>query len=394
MGMAVAEELNHAQFGPAQLEGMDLDRYSVQRAIGMQLPKGTPGHIASAGLELEVHQELEKNRLRYGKDRGGILIPSNINAPDPRAARRGAEILGRAYPLDSVTSTEGTEFKFTRPLPLVEMLRQKLIAARLGAIFLPGLPGPVALPRETAGSTAAWQPAEGSANSDSMPAFDQVALTPKTLISTTGATVTLVTVASEEFEALLRLHILRQHRVAIDTAVFVGTGASGQPAGIFVAAGVQSYDVGPGANANAAPDNLDVTTMAGLIGDANADDGPVAFATTPLVAATLKRTVASPASDVVWSGDFLDGRCGGFRAAASNVLSKTLNNGVPGGGVEHGFVCGNFAELLIGEFGAFELVVDPFSQKKSAVIEFTSFQMVDIAFRHAASFVKGVNAIP
>jgi hypothetical protein len=41
---------------------------------------------------------------------------------------------------------------------------------------------------------------------------------------------------------------------------------------------------------------------------------------------------------------------------------------------------------MIGEWGALELVVDPFRLKKQGMIEITSFQMVDIAVRQAAAF--------
>jgi HK97 family phage major capsid protein len=229
-----------------------------------------------------------------------------------------------------------------------------------------------------------------------MPAFDKVVLSPRALMTTTGFSRGLLVNSSWEMEALLGQLILAEDAAKIDTAIFVGTGASGEPSGIYVAAGIQSYDVGPGAGANAAPDYTDLVTMAGLAGDANAD-GSVAFATTPLVAATLKKTLTFPAASAggpIWEGDWDSGRAAGFPAIASNVLSKTLNNGVPGGGSEHGLVCGNFSDVLIGEWGAMEILVDAYTFKKVSRIELTTYHLVDVAFRHGASFVKGINAIP
>src|SRR5690349_13864150 len=102
MVMAIAEEMQRAQMGFTGLTDRDLDGYSLQRVIRMQLLEGSPGRIKPSGLEFEVHQELERHRPTQSKDRGGILVPSNIAGPDLRAARRAAELLGRAYPLDSV----------------------------------------------------------------------------------------------------------------------------------------------------------------------------------------------------------------------------------------------------------------------------------------------------
>jgi len=375
----------------------ELGKYSLSRAILMTLPS-SEGGIPWGGLEAEVHAELEKSLPISVKRNGGVLVPTNMPGPNPHLVAQAAKEMGRAYPLDSATATEGTEFKSTSQGEFIDMLRARLITVRLGARFLPGLPGPVGFPRKTAASTPTWQSAEAAAITDSMPLFELMTLSPKTLIDTTGTTRQLLRMASEPFEALLRDDILQSHKVAIDTAAFVGTGASGQPSGIYVLAGVQSYDVGPGAGANAAPDYIDITSMIGLLGDANADESDaVAFAMTPLLAATLSRTLtfaAAPAGGPIWVGKLRDGLCGGYPAAASNVLSKTLNNGVPTGGAEHGIVCANFAELFIGEWGAFEIIADPYSSKKSGVIELTSFQMVDVNARHQASFVKGINAIP
>lgn len=392
----------------------DLASYSLRKAILMTLPR-SEGGIEPGGLEWEVHQELERKLpmgVRRPEGERGILVPTNMPGPDPRAAARAARALGRpfrpyqddlgrAYPPDSVTSTEGTEFKFTTAAPMIDMLRAMLVTARLGARFLPGLPGPLGFPRKTSASTASWQSAEAAAVADSMPNFELMTLSPKTLIDTTGTTRQLLRMASEDFDALLRDDILQTHKVAIDAAAFVGSGASGQPSGLYVLSGIQSHDVGPGANADAAPDYTDITTMIGKLADAGIEAGsdPImpAFATTPLVAATLMRTLTFPAAntgEAIWKGPVYEGLLAGYRALASNVLSKTLNNGVPGGGTEHGLVHGNFAELFIAEFGAFEIIADPYSSKKSGVIELTSFQMVDVNVRHQASFVKGINAIP
>lgn len=380
------------------IDRKDLAKYSIRKAILMQLPR-SEGGIEWGGIEAEVHEHLDRTLpVSIKRHEGAVIVPTNIQGPDPHAAQRAAKELGRAYPLDSVTSTEGAEFKFTGAGPFIEMLRNRLILVRLGARFLSGLTQPISLPRQTGASNPIWQTAEAAAVADSMAAFDLMPLVPRTLIDTTGTTRQLLRLASEDFEALLRDDLLKSHRVAIDTAGFVGTGASGQPSGIYVLAGVQSYDVGAGAGANAAPDYIDITSMIGLLGDANADDGQVGFATTPLVAATLMRTLTFPAANTgqaVWSPTSpSEGNLGGYRALASNVASKTLNNGVPMGGAEHGLVLANWSELFIGEWGAFEIIADPYSSKKSGVIELTSFQMVDVNVRHGASFVKGINAIP
>ena len=81
------------------------------------------------------------------------------------------------------------------------------------------------------------------------------------------------------------------------------------------------------------------------------------------------------------------GALAGYTARASNQVSATL-----GGGSEHGLIFGNWSDALIGMWGALELVVDPYSLKKQGMIEVTSFQLCDIALRHAQSFCKATGA--
>ena len=50
---------------------------------------------------------------------------------------------------------------------------------------------------------------------------------------------------------------------------------------------------------------------------------------------------------------------------------------------------GNFADLLIGMFGGLDLVVDPYTHSKSGTIRVVALQSVDVAVRHAQSFVFG-----
>jgi hypothetical protein len=62
-----------------------------------------------------------------------------------------------------------------------------------------------------------------------------------------------------------------------------------------------------------------------------------------------------------------------------NVLASS-------GGAEQGLVFGNFADAILGFFGAAEIIIDPYTSKKKGMIEVTSFQMADFMVRHPGSF--------
>lgn len=134
--------------------------------------------------------------------------------------------------------------------------------------------------------------------------------------------------------------------------------------------------------------------MVGAVHDANADAEGMGFLTTPLMASLLSRTLvaASAGSDMLWQGPLNDGRVLGYRALSTNQVSKTMTGSEATGGSAHGIVFGNFSDLVLGLFGALEIVVDPYALKKRGIIEVTSFQMLDIILRHGESFAKGTGA--
>ena len=52
----------------------------------------------------------------------------------------------------------------------------------------------------------------------------------------------------------------------------------------------------------------------------------------------------------------------------------------------HAILFGDFSQLIIGEWGAFEMISDPYRLKKQGMIEITSYQMVDVVLRYAEAF--------
>jgi hypothetical protein len=73
---------------------------------------------------------------------------------------------------------------------------------------------------------------------------------------------------------------------------------------------------------------------------------------------------------------------------ASGQMPKTL--GVASD--EHGFVFGNWADMVAGTWGGVELTIDPFTLADSDIVRFISWQMGDVILRHPQSFVKGTAA--
>lgn len=363
----------------------DRERYSYRKVLA-ELVRAAEGGEGLTGLEREVSEEVERTLPPGYVRQGGAFWPLALGLK-----RREK----RAYPLDSATAAEGGATVFDVPGEFIEMLRARLAVNTLGARILTGLTGPVTFPRQTGAATATWYVEEAAAVADSMLATDTVPLVPKSLVATTGYTRQLLAQASVGIEAMVRDDLAMIHAQAIDIAALIGAGSGGVPKGVALQTGVASVDFGAGAGANAVPSLVKLTAMQGAVGDAGADRGNLGYITTPLVAATMKATAAfTNTGTPLWEGPFDGGMVAGYRAVASNNVGKVWLNGAPTGGAEHGMLYGNWLELLVGMWNAMEVVVDPYSLKKRAIIEVTTFQLVDATVRHGASFALGANVIP
>jgi HK97 family phage major capsid protein len=194
----------------------------------------------------------------------------------------------------------------------------------------------------------------------------------------------LLAQSTVDVENLVRDDLTAIHALAWDRAVIHGSGASNQPTGIYTLSGVNAVAMG------GVPTFGKLVDMVTEVAIDNALLNSLGFVSTPGMAGKLMQTLvaSSAGSAMIWSGRIDDGQLVGYRAIASNQVLANLGTGTD----EHGIVFGNWSDVLIGTWGALELITDPYRLKKQGMIEVTSFEMVDIAARHAESFTKATGA--
>jgi HK97 family phage major capsid protein len=301
---------------------------------------------------------------------------------------------GGSGSIDSVTTNAIKEVVFTvYGGELIPFLRNQARVVQMGATVLTGLSSPVAFPRQTSDVPASWTAENpGSDMSDGNLTTDLVTLTPKTLQAATAYSRQLLVQASLEVEAMVRASIAASHALAWDLAAIHGSGASNQPTGIYFQSGVGVEDFSSTPTTNHQLQYPYLVDMENKVATANALAGTLGWLTNPGTAKSAKTKLEFPAvngSAKIWTGPILDGEMDGYPARATNQVSKTMTS--PGlaasGGTYYGLIFGNWADLLIGQFGgAMELIVDPYTLKKQGMIEVASFQMCDVEVRHGPSF--------
>ena len=350
------------------LNNREAQSYSYVRAIAAALARAEGQNVS--GFEVDISQEIERGIPANYKRNGGIFVPTQVRAVVSEALYN--------------TSGKGASTVFTQAGEFIDLLRNASVAVRLGARVLNGLTGPVSFPSQSSGATAYWMAENSGADvTASNAALSAVALSPKTLQGTTAFSRQLLAQSSLDVETFIRQDLATAHALAWDLAVMHGTGSDNQPSGIYAASNVNAKAMG------GVPTFGKLIDMVTEVLKDNALAGSLAWATTPGMAGKLAQTVVAASTDtrMVWDGKLDAGTLCGYGAFASNQVSSTL-----AGGAEHGIIFGNWSDALIGNFGALELVVDPYALKKQGMIEVTSFQLCDIALRHPQSFCKATGA--
>lgn len=371
--LAETRENVQAMTTPAvTLSDKEQKRYSVARAIAAAAERALgESNPMDDSFEREVSDEIEKRMPKGYERRGGLFVPTNVRAG-----------------LDAKTATKGIEQVFDQPGTFIEKLRARMRTMQLGLSTLSGLTGTVNFPKQTAAGSFSWvgeNPGVDVADSNLLLAL--VALAPKTGQSTTSFSRQLLRMQNSgvDTENLVRDDIAKEHALGIDLAVINGAGGNALT-GILNTAGIGSVAIGANGGVPTYEHLVDLETA---IADANADIGEMGYLSTPGIRGRLKKTaeLANTAALPVWRGD----EANGYRALASKQVPSTLTKGTSVGNC-HAIAFGVWSQAILGEWGALELVVDPFRLKKQGMIEITSFQMLGLAVRYAEAFAAILDA--
>jgi HK97 family phage major capsid protein len=93
---------------------------------------------------------------------------------------------------------------------------------------------------------------------------------------------------------------------------------------------------------------------------------------------------------MVWEGN--DTPLNGYPAYVTSQVRSNLDKGTSTG-VCSAIFFGNWNDLLIGMWGALDILVDPYSNSTSGTVRIVAFQDVDIAVRHPESFAAMLDAL-
>lgn len=356
------------------LTGNEQRRFSFIRLIRSLADPKNPKLAEDAGFELECSRAVAD---RIKKDPRGAFIPWDVMLHGQR----------------DLNTTDDAALVATNLLAgsFIDVLRNKMVVKLAGARILDGLIGNVAIPKKTAGASVYWV-AEGITNdpTESEATYGTVSLSPKTVGTYTEITRQMLLQSTPAIEMLTRDDLAVAVALGIDLAALHGLGASNQPTGIAATAGIGSV-VG-GANGLAPTDDhiIDLETEVSID---NADLGALAYITNAKVRGRLKKTdIGTDTGQRVWDRQSPNSPLNGYPAHVTNQVRSDLDKGTSTG-VCSAIFFGNWSDLLIGMWGALDILVDPYTYSKSGGLLVRALQDVDIAVRHAESFSAMLDAL-
>lgn len=269
-----------------------------------------------------------------------------------------------------------------RTAPIIDRLFPQSVAARMGAQMISIDNGEVEYPITTSNVSAAWAATEtGNVGSPSAYQTTQKSLKPT---NTLGVQMKLtrqsLKQAGDAIEQAVRRDMNGAIGAALDKAVFLGAGASGEPAGVLVG----SYSITSTAvNAAASWSAFRAAVTRFMSDNAATSPGDVRLLIRPEVWSALDNSLISgtavsewdrltkniPAGNVVLTTNALAAPTGGPPAASKALLTTNV---------------GGVAPIFVGAWGAIDLIRDPYADAASGGLRITALATLDVTISRAA----------
>lgn len=262
-------------------------------------------------------------------------------------------------------------------LSFEDMLREQTVASKVGVQIVTGLHQELKLARQTTGSSVTWVSGEtGSVNtSDIVP--QMITWSPKSAVAAVPWTRTLAGLNQPyDIEQIARNDLALRAAMEFDKAIFIGTGASGQPTGLINDSAIPFSNSGSAGgfgysrlwnqwtiqrqfNANGVGSYV--------ISPKSWQAGATAIAFTGSFQPLIQGTPNAENGGGVVNG-----------MGASVFNSNYLQNLTIAGAVKNPVLFGDFSKVLATQFyGALQFLLDPYTGADTSVIKLRMFLFMD-----------------
>lgn len=318
--------------------------FSLIKTINDVIANRSINEDALSVLEMGA-TEMRKSGLSYA---GQIQLPVEERADD--APTDGAIV--------ATVATQGKEIVATDKLNILGPLRGESILSKVGATFLTGLVGNISIPMYD-GTTAAWKGEMVDAE-DGKGNFTSVELSPKRLTAYIDISRQFLAQDSVGAEEMLRRDIVDAIISKLEQTVFGDAqGTNDMPQGLLYNA-----DEADPSYAQACEDEAAVTDFR----------GEKVYVMSPAAKAAFKTTtISGNLSDLRLL--MQDNEVNGYRVVASSNVA------------EGGYLYGDFSELVVAQWGAIDIVVDPYTLATKNAVRLIVNAFFDAKLRRSGAVI-------
>lgn len=346
--------------------------YSLGRMIQAQVT----GDWRNAGFEREMNDEITR---RVGRSAEGIYVP------DFAWQQRG--------PLSTAaTGGSASEVVFDDFVPtahrgdmFIEALRARQVLGGLGTTYMSGLTGRIKMPKLATGANAAFVEELGDV-ADGAGTDGGVTLQPRTMGAFVDLSRLLMMDSVPAIEQIIRNDLLASAADRTEFYAIQGSGSGGQPTGILNTSGVNNLDISAGTD-RAALTWDDIIDLVKLVEEDNGivNGNSAGFLSHPAVKAALASTAKVASTDSVMIMNDPWNSLYGYPAAFTSNIPTNLNPGDAGNDAS-ALIFGDFSQLMIAQFGAPSILVDPYTGSRAGTVRMVLHAELDVGVRNAVSF--------
>ena len=349
-------------------------KYSLGRMIQAQIT----GDWRKAGLEREINDEIAK---RVGREAEGVYVP------DFAWQQRGPLATG-------ATGGSASEVVFDDFVPTVhrgdmfiEALRARQVLSGLGATYMTGLTNRVKMPKLATGANAAFVEELGDV-ADGAGTDGGVTLQPRTMGAFVDMSRQLMMESVPAIEQIIQQDLLASAADRLEFYAIQGSGSGGQPTGILNTSGINNLDISAGTDVDALT-WADIINLVKLVEEDNGivNQNAAGFLSHPAVKAKLASTAKVASTDSVMILNDPWNNLYGYNAAFSSNVPTDLDPG-DGGNDASALIFGDFSQLIIAQFGAPSILIDPYTNSRSGAVRMVLHSDLDVGVRNAVSFAK------
>jgi HK97 family phage major capsid protein len=218
-------------------------------------------------------------------------------------------------------------------------------------------------------------------------------MSPKSLGCYADMSRKLILQSSLDVEAYIRNLLALSVALEIDRAAINGSGSDPEPRGIMNVVGIGSV---VGGTNGKAPTHANLVELESELATDNADVGKLAYLVNTSVRKKLRLTFtnATYGEKPVWENNPNRPGAGivnGYRAEVSNQVPSNLTKG--NSSVCSAIIFGNWADLVIGQWGSLDILVDRITGGLKGTVRVIAFQDVDVCVKNAQSFAVMKDAL-